>query len=65
MEELGKDLEKVNNTDKIIVNADKTSNKYLVEKDDYRKMLDKNVQDDYKKKKQKTSKILQLNTNKL
>ena len=65
MEELGKDLEKVNNTDKIIVNADKTSNKYLVEKDDYRKLLEKNVQNDYKKEDIKNIQNFQLNTKKL
>ena len=49
MEELNRDLERVNETQKLIVNADKTSNKYLIGKDNYKKLLDKNVQDDYKK----------------
>ena len=31
------------------MNFDKTSNKYLVGKDDYKKLLEKNVQQDYKK----------------
>ena len=49
MEELNRDLERLNKTQKLIVNADKTSNKYLIGKDNYKKLLDKNVQDDYKK----------------
>ena len=46
MEELKKDVKKIGSTNKVIVNADKTSNKYLVGKDDYKKLLEKNVQQD-------------------
>ena len=49
MDELNRDLEKIDETQKVIVNADKTSNKYLIEKDDYIELLEKNIQDDYKK----------------
>ena len=49
LDELNRDLEKIDETQKVIVNADKTSNKYLIEKDDYIELLEKNIQDDYKK----------------
>ena len=48
MDELNRDLEKIDETQKVIVIADKTSNKYLIEKDDYIELLEKDVQDDYK-----------------
>ena len=42
-------MKKIDNTDKLIVNADKTSNKYLIGKSEYERMLEKNINDDYKK----------------
>ena len=46
---LNEDIEKIGNTDKVIVNADKTNNKYLIGKTEYQKMLEKNINADYKK----------------
>ena len=48
MRELNDDIEKINETNKVIVKADKTSNRYLMEKDEYIYHLQKNVQQDYK-----------------
>ena len=49
MEVLKEDLEKIDNTEKVIVNADKTNNKYLMEPAKYKELLEKNIQAEYKK----------------
>ena len=49
MEVLKEDLAKIDNTDKVIVKADKTTNKYLMEPTKYKELLEKNVQSEYKK----------------
>ena len=48
MKKLDEDKKRIMATKKIIVNADKTSNKYLVEKDDFKRMVKKNVTADFK-----------------
>ena len=49
MEILKEDLAKIDNTDKVIVKADKTTNKYLMEPTEYKELLEKNVQSEYRK----------------
>ena len=49
MDVLDEDMKKIDKTDKVIVNADKTNNKYLLAKPDYERLLEKNINDDYKK----------------
>ena len=49
MDVLNEDMKKIDNTDKVIVNADKTNNKYLIGKADYERLLEKNINDNYKK----------------
>ena len=48
MQKLNEDKKRIMRTDKIIVNADKTSNKYLVDKEDYKVMVKKAVTADFK-----------------
>ena len=47
MDKLKDNIRNIDESDKIIVNADKTNNKYWIAKDDYVKLVEKNVQDDY------------------
>ena len=49
MDVLNEDIERIDNTDKVIVKADKTNNKYLIEKNEYLTLLEKNIHADYKK----------------
>ena len=48
-EKLKKDLEDFKNEPKVIVKADKTSNFYKIEKEEYQDLLDKSIQKEYKK----------------
>ena len=48
MQKLNEDKKRIMRTDKIIVNADKTSNKYLVAKENYKVMVKKAVTADFK-----------------
>ena len=48
-EKLKKDVAKINKEKRMYVSADKTSNLYLVEPDQYRKLLQKSVHKEYKK----------------
>ena len=45
---LSDDIRKINNTDDVIVSADKTENKYYMPIDDYNKLLKENITKDYK-----------------
>ena len=49
MEVLKDDMKNIDKTKKIIVNADKTNNKYLMDPANYNEMLEKNITADYKK----------------
>ena len=42
------DIDRIKKSDKIIVKADKTSNLYLLSKDEYKKLLTENISDNYK-----------------
>ena len=48
MNKLKDSVNRIDASDKIIVDADKTSNKYLIKKSDYQSLLAKNVNSDYK-----------------
>ena len=59
MKTLKADLTKINETKKVIVKADKTSNKYLMEPDKYKELLNKNIQSEYKKEDIENVKIVE------
>ena len=48
MGKLNDDIERINETNKVIIKADKTSNKYLIDKDSYKNEVKKNVNQDYR-----------------
>ena len=45
---MSKETKRINNSDMVIVNADKTGNKYEVSASDYKKLLHENITRDYK-----------------
>ena len=49
MEVLKEDTKNIDKTKKVIVHADKTNNKYLMDPAEYNELLEKNIQADYKK----------------
>ena len=57
--ELAKEVKKINNLNKPIIKADKTSNHYILDKETYNSLLEKNVQKEYKK--ESTDKIRSTN----
>ena len=48
LQKMGKEAKRINNSDMVIVNADKTGNKYEVSASDYKKLLHENITRDYK-----------------
>ena len=50
LKKLKDDEKKIDNEENIIVKADKTSNRYVMKKEDYVKLRDENIQTVYKKK---------------
>ena len=55
-DKLKDNIRKIDASDKIIVNADKTSNKYWIEKDDYKNLVEKNIHSECKREKIKNVK---------
>ena len=51
--ELARDLKNVNSDDHLVVKADKTSNFYRMKPEEYKQLLDKNIQKTYKKAEKK------------
>ena len=45
---MNEEVKRINKSTKVIVNADKTGNKYEMEPSDYRKLLQENITRDYK-----------------
>ena len=48
LQKMGEEAKRINNSDMVIVNADKTGNKYEVSASDYKKLLHENITRDYK-----------------
>ena len=48
LKELSKEVKKINNSDKVIVNADKTGNKYEIAASDYQRLMYENLTRDYR-----------------
>ena len=48
LQEIGEEVKRINDSSKVIVNADKTGNKYEIEPSDYKKLLHNNITQDYK-----------------
>ena len=48
MKKLNTDVARINDTEKVIVKADKTSNRYLMEKNDYKTLRAKSINEEYK-----------------
>ena len=48
LHEMGEEVKRINDSSKVIVNADKTGNKYEIEPSDYKKLLHNNITQDYK-----------------
>ena len=46
--ELSEEVKKINNSDKVIVNADKTGNKYEITASDYQRLMHENLTRDYR-----------------
>ena len=49
LDKMKNEVKKINNDNKLIIKADKTSNHYRMPTNDYKSLLDKNIQKDYKK----------------
>ena len=48
LQSMNEEVKRINSSKKVIVNADKTGNKYEMEPSDYRKLLQENITRDYK-----------------
>ena len=48
LQEMGEEVKRINDSSKVIVNADKTGNKYEIEPSDYKKLLHNIITQDYK-----------------
>ena len=48
LRELSEEVKKINNSDKVIVNADKTGNKYEITTSDYQRLMHENLTRDYR-----------------
>ena len=48
LRELSEEVKKINNSDKVIVNADKTGNKYEITASDYQRLMHENLTRDYR-----------------
>ena len=57
---LKREINKISDQKKLIVSADKTTNKYLVPLDEYMKILDKEIQKNYKKESPQNVKKTQM-----
>ena len=48
LQSMNKEVKRINSSTKVIINADKTGNKYEMDPSDYRKLLQENITWDYK-----------------
>ena len=48
LQRMGEEVKRINDSNKVIANADKTGNKYEIEPSDYKKLLHNNITQDYK-----------------
>ena len=55
---LGKDVHEIKTEPKLIIPADKTSNKYKLSINEYNKLLTENIQKDYRKSDKETEKVI-------